>query len=129
MLEITLNNGDDPRTGKQLGIKTGDPREFKNYEDLLEAFKKQVHHFIEIKIRGNNIIETLYAKYMPSPFLSILVDDCIKRGKDYNAGGARYNSNYIQGVGIGTLADSFAAIKLHVFENRNYDNGRIARSY
>jgi formate C-acetyltransferase len=118
VLEITLNNGIDPRTGRQLGIKTGDPTGFKSYEDLLEAFKKQVHHFIEIKIRGNCIIETLYAKYMPSPFLSILVDDCIKKGKDYNAGGARYNSNYIQGVGIGTLTDSFAAIKLHVFENK-----------
>lgn len=118
VLEITLNNGIDPRTGKHLGIKTGDPRQFRGYEDLLEAFKKQVHHFIEIKIRGNGIIETLYAKYMPSPFLSILVDDCIKRGKDYNAGGARYNSNYIQGVGIGTLTDSFAAIKLHVFDNK-----------
>ncbi|MDF2533018.1 MAG: pyruvate formate-lyase, partial [Clostridia bacterium] len=118
VLEITLNNGIDPRTGKHLGIKTGDPRQFRSYEDLLEAFKKQVHHFIEIKIRGNGIIETLYAKYMPSPFLSILVDDCIKTGKDYNAGGARYNSNYIQGVGIGTLTDSFAAIKLHVFDNK-----------
>jgi trans-4-hydroxy-L-proline dehydratase len=118
VMEITLNNGIDPKTGKQLGIKTGDPRQFRGYEDLLEAYKKQVHHFIEIKVRGNAIIETLYAKYMPSPFLSILIDDCIKKGKDYNAGGARYNSNYIQGVGIGTLADSFAAIKLHVFENR-----------
>ena len=118
VLEITLNDGLDPRSGKHLGIKTGNPREFTGYEDLLEAYKKQLNHFIEIKIRGNGIIETLYAKYMPSPFLSILVDDCIKRGKDYNAGGARYNSNYIQGVGIGTLTDSFAAIKLHVFENK-----------
>ena len=118
VMEITLNNGIDPRTGKLLGVKTGDPREFRGYDDLLEAYQKQVHHFIDIKIRGNSIIETLYAKYMPSPFLSILVDDCIKKGKDYNAGGARYNSNYIQGVGIGTLTDSFAAIKLHVFENK-----------
>lgn len=118
VLEITLNNGVDPRTGKQLGLKTGDPRDFKSYQELLEAYRKQVQHFIEIKIKGNNIIETLYAKYMPSPFLSILVDDCIKKGKDYNAGGARYNSNYIQGVGIGTLTDSFSAMKLHVFENK-----------
>jgi len=120
VLEITLNNGVDPRTGKQLGLQTGDPSCFKSYEELLEAYKKQVHHFIEIKIRGNNIIETIYAKYMPSPFLSILVDDCIKKGKDYNAGGARYNSNYIQGVGIGTLTDSFSAMKLHVFENKTF---------
>ncbi len=118
VLEITLNNGIDPKTGKQLGIQTGNPQSFKSYDELLEAFKKQVHHFIEIKIRGNNIIEALYAKYMPSPFLSILVDDCIKKGKDYNAGGARYNSNYIQGVGIGTLTDSFSAIKYHIYDNK-----------
>lgn len=118
VLEITLNNGIDPRTGKQLGIQTGNPQSFKSFDELLDAFKQQVHHFIEIKIRGNNIIETLYAKYMPSPFLSILVDDCIKKGKDYNAGGARYNSNYIQGVGIGTLTDSFTAIKYHIYDNK-----------
>lgn len=118
VLEITLNNGIDPRTGKQLGIQTGSPQSFKSFDELLDAFKQQVHHFIEIKIRGNNIIETLYAKYMPSPFLSILVDDCIKKGKDYNAGGARYNSNYIQGVGIGTLTDSFSAIKYHIYDNK-----------
>ncbi len=120
VLEITLNNGLDTRTGKKIGLDTGDAGEFKSYEELMDAYKKQLHHFIEIKIRGNNIIEKLYADYMPSPFLSILTDDCIKKGKDYNAGGARYNSNYIQGVGIGTLTDSFAALKKHVFENKTY---------
>lgn len=118
VLEITLNNGIDPGTGKKIGLETGDPREFKSYEELMEAYKKQLHHFIEIKIRGNNVIEKLYADLMPSPFLSILTDDCIKNGKDYNAGGARYNSNYIQGVGIGTLTDSFSAIKKHVFDDK-----------
>lgn len=118
VLEITLNNGTDPRTGKKIGIETGDPREFKTYDELFQAYKKQLHHFYEIKIKGNNVIEKLYADLMPSPFLSILTDDCIKKGKDYNAGGARYNSNYIQGVGIGTLTDSFSAIKYHVFDNK-----------
>ena len=70
-----------------------------------------MRHFIDIKMRGNNVIERLYAVYVPTPFLSILIDDCIARGKDYADGGARYNTNYIQGVGIGTLADCFAAIK------------------
>ena len=121
VLEITLNNGIDPRTGKKIGLETGNANEFKSYEELMAAFKKQLHHFIEIKIRGNNVIEKLYADLMPSPFLSIMTDDCIKSGKDYNAGGARYNSNYIQGVGIGTLTDSFASIKKHVFENKTYE--------
>lgn len=120
IFEITLNNGVDTRTGKKIGLETGDSKEFKSYEELMDAYKKQLHHFIEIKIRGNNVIEKLYADLMPSPFLSILTDDCIKSGKDYNAGGARYNSNYIQGVGIATLTDSFSAIKKHIFDNKTY---------
>lgn len=116
ILEITLNNGIDPMTGKKLGLETGDPRTFTTFEKLFEAYKKQVHHFVEIKIRGNNVIEKLYMQEMPGPFLSTVIDDCIKKGKDYNSGGARYNSNYIQGVGIGTLTDSLCAIKYNVYD-------------
>lgn len=119
VFEITLNNGVDPRTGKQIGLKTGDPREFKSFDWLFEAYKKQLKHFIDIKMRGNQIIERLYAIYMPSPFLSVLIDDCIRNGMDYNEGGARYNTNYIQGVGLGSLTDSMAAIKYHCFDNKN----------
>ncbi|MCG8482035.1 MAG: formate C-acetyltransferase/glycerol dehydratase family glycyl radical enzyme, partial [Clostridia bacterium] len=119
VLEITLNNGIDPCTGKQVGIKTGDSTEFTLFDDLIAAYKKQLHYFIDIKIKGNNLIEKLYATYMPAPFLSIIISDCIVNGKDYNAGGARYNTTYIQGVGIGTITDSLAAIKYHVFEQKN----------
>ena len=119
VLEITLNNGVDPRTGKKIGLETGDPAQFKSFEELFDAFKKQLKHFVDIKIKGNNIIERLYATYMPAPFLSILIEDCIKRGKDYNDGGPRYNSTYIMGVGLGTLTDSLAAVKYHVFDKKN----------
>lgn len=119
ILEITLNNGIDKMTGKKIGIETGDPREFKNYEELFEAYKKQINHFINIKMRGNRVIERLYATMMPVPFLSVVTDDCISKGRDYNAGGARYNTNYIQGVGIGTITDSLTAIKYQVFDRKN----------
>lgn len=119
VLEITLNNGLDPRTNKRIGLETGDAAKFKSYDELFEAFKKQLHHFIDIKVRGNSIIEKLYALYMPAPFLSIIISDCIKNGKDYNAGGARYNTTYIQGVGIGSITDSLSAIKHQVFEEKN----------
>jgi formate C-acetyltransferase len=117
ILEITLNNGVDPVRRKKIGLETGSPSELTTFEDLFQAFKKQMEHFIDIKIRGNNVIERLYATFMPAPFLSIVVDDCIKKGKDYNEGGARYNTNYIQGVGIGSLSDSLAAIKYNVYDN------------
>ena len=119
VLEITLNNGIDPQTGKKIGMESGEPTQFNSFEELLVAFKRQLHHFIDIKIRGNNIIERLYATYMPAPFLSIIISDCIENGKDYNDGGARYNTDYIQGVGIGTITDSLSAIKYHVFDQKN----------
>ncbi len=118
ILEITLNNGVDARTGKKIGIETGDPAEFGSYEELFEAFRKQLDYFINIKIDGNNIIERLYAEQLPVPFLSLLIDDCIANGRDYNDGGARYNTDYIQGVGLGTTTDSLTALKYNVFEKR-----------
>ena len=119
VLEITLNNGYDPLTGKTIGIKSGDPLYFRTYEELFEAYKRQLHHFIDIKIKGNQIIEELYATSMPSPFLSVITSDCIKKAKDYNAGGARYNTNYIQGVGIGTITDSLSAIRYHIYDRKD----------
>ncbi len=120
VLEITLNNGFDPRTQKQIGIKSGDPNSFNTFDDLINAYEKQLNHFINIKIKGNIIIEKIYAYYMPAPFMSILIDDCIIKGKDYNAGGARYNTSYVQGVGLGTITDSLASIKYNVFDKKNF---------
>lgn len=125
ILEITLNNGMDIMTGKRLGIETGDVSKFETYEELFEAYKKQLKHFVDIKMRGNRVIERLYATMMPVPFLSVVTDDCIKKGKDYNAGGARYNINYIQGVGIGTITDSLTAIKYQVFDKKNVTMGEL----
>ena len=101
VLEITLHNGVDPRTGKTIGLQTGAPGSFTSFDGLFDAFSRQVAHFIDIKIRGSNVIERLYAREMPSPFLSLLIDDCVQTGLDYHDGGARYNTSYIQGVGMG----------------------------
>jgi formate C-acetyltransferase len=118
VLEIALNNGVDPRTGKKIGVETGEARAWSSYEQLLAAFRQQLHHFVDVKVRGNNVIERLYADHMPAPFLSLLVDDCIAKGKDYNGGGPRYNTTYIMGVAPATCADSLAALKYHVFDHK-----------
>ncbi|MGA7476441.1 MAG: trans-4-hydroxy-L-proline dehydratase [Thermoplasmata archaeon] len=118
VLEVTLNNGVDPRTGKKVGIETGDPRAFSSYDELFAAFRRQLHYLIDVKVRGNQAIERLYAMYMPAPFLSLLVDDCIAQGKDYNDGGPRYNTTYIMGVAPATCTDSLSAIKYHVFDRK-----------
>src|SRR5678816_3669264 len=79
---------------------------FTSFDEVWNAFTAELRRFLDIKIRGNRIIERLCATWMPAPFLSLLIDDCIARGADYNAGGARYNTSYIMPVGIGTVADS-----------------------
>lgn len=119
VLELALHDGADPRTGAQIGPHTGDPRSFGTFDELFAAWQTQLRHVIEIKLRGNALIEQIYAREMPAPFLSLITADCISRGLDYNAGGARYNTSYIQGVGIGTLTDSLASLKTLVFEKRS----------
>jgi pyruvate formate-lyase/glycerol dehydratase family glycyl radical enzyme len=116
MLELALHDGVDQRTGRQLGPKTGDPRDFSSFDDIFEAWQAQLHHFIDIKYRGNLVFERMFADWAQAPFLSTLTDDCIANGRDYNAGGARYNTSYVQGVGIGSLTDSFSVLKHHVFD-------------
>jgi formate C-acetyltransferase len=98
ILEITLHNGIDPRTGEMVGIETGNVGGFASFDDLFSAYRRQLQYFIDLKTAGNSIIERLYAEEMPAPFLSLLVDDCIERGRDYNDGGPRYPTTYIQGV-------------------------------
>lgn len=118
ILEITLNNGVDPRTGKKIGLETGDPENFKSFEELYEAYLEQVKHFLDIKMRGNDIVEKLYAEELPVPFLSLWIEDCVEKARDYNAGGARYNTQYIQMAGLGTVVDSLAATKYLVFDQK-----------
>ena len=120
VLMMTLNDGYDPYSGKQLGLHTGKADSYKSYDELMAAFAKQIDHFVSIKVAGSNVIDSIFAEQMPVPFLSTITQDCISRGKDYNAGGARYNTNYLQGVGIGTVTDSMAALKYLV-----YDKGEL----
>jgi formate C-acetyltransferase len=125
VLELTLHNGVDPRTGQCIGAQTGDPHHLSTFEDFFAAYRRQLEHWVDVKVRGNNVIERLYATHMPAPFLSLLMDDCIARGKDYHDGGARYNTTYIQGVGLGTMADALTAIKYHVFDQGTFTMAQL----
>jgi len=123
VLELALNNGTDPLTGLKIGPETGDSKTFTNFENLYEAFGKQLHYVVDLKLRVNNYIERMFSTYAPATFLSVVIDDCISTGRDYYNGGPRYNTNYIQCCGIGTVTDSLAAIKKHVFEDKTVDMG------
>ncbi len=120
ILELTLNNGFDKRTNTQVGLKTGYAPYYSRFEDLMEAFKVQVNYFADIKIRGNNVIEKTFANWLPVPFLSLLVEDCITSAKDYNCGGARYNTTYIQGVGLGSITDMLSSIRYNIYDKEKY---------
>lgn len=128
IFEITLHNGIDPMSGKQIGIPTGNPLGFESFEELVDAYRKQLTYFANIKIKGSNIIDKIIAENIPVPFLSLLIDDCISNGKDYNAGGARYNTSYIQGVGLGSLTDILTSIKYNVFDEKKISMNQLLKA-
>ena len=125
IVEVTLNNGIDPVTGTKVGIESGDPRTFTSYEQLYEAFLKQLNYIIDLKVRVSNYIDRMFAKYAPAPLLSVVIEDCIKNGKDYYGGGPRYNTNYIQCTGLGTVTDSLSVLKKHVFKTGTFTMERL----
>ncbi|MGX6970487.1 trans-4-hydroxy-L-proline dehydratase [Vagococcus bubulae] len=118
VLELVQNRGFDTYSNQQVGLDLGDPCKFSSYEEWYEAFFKQLKYVVDVKIAGNNIIERMYMESMPVPLLSVITDDCISSGVDYNAGGARYNTSYVQCVGIATITDSLASIKKNVYEDK-----------
>ena len=128
ILEITLNNGFDPISGKQLGPKTGDPRLFENFEQLYEAWHAQMVYFVNLKLSVNNYIERMFSLYAPATFLSLFIDDCIEKGRDYYSGGARYNTTYIQCTGLGTITDCFTTLKKHVYEDHRYTMDQMLKA-
>jgi formate C-acetyltransferase len=128
VFELTLNNGIDPISGKRAGMKSGDPLNFKSFEELYSAFLTQLNFIIGQKIKVSNYIDRMFAKYAPAPFLSVVIDDCIKKGKDYYNAGPRYNTNYIQCTGLGTVTDSLSTLKKHVFEDKTFSMKKILRA-
>lgn len=127
ILEITLHNGIDPMTGKKIGLETGDPCKFTSFEQLYESWHKQMIYFVNLKLSVNNYIERMFSLYAPATFLSLFIDDCIKNGKDYYSGGARYNTTYIQCTGLGTTTDCFTTLKKHIFEDHRYSMDELLK--
>jgi formate C-acetyltransferase len=118
-LELILNRGFDTYSGQQAGLDLGDPSKFNSYGELYEAYCRQLQYVVDVKVAGNNLIERMYMD-MPVPLLSVITDDCIRKGMDYNCGGARYNTSYIQCVGIATITDSLVAIRKNIFEEHRF---------
>lgn len=121
VLELTLNNGKCMLTNKQLGLETGFLYDFNVLSDFEKAFKKQIDHFILKMTEACEVVEKFHQAYLPSPFLSSVVDDCLVKGLDVTAGGAKYNYSGIQAIQVANIADSFAVIKKLVFDEKIID--------
>ncbi len=128
ILEVTLNNGVDPTSGRKVGLETGDPRGFADYDELYAAFMEQVRYFVDMKVRVSNYIDRMFAKYAPATFLSLFIDDCIAKGRDYYNCGPRYNTTYIQCTGLGTITDSLATLKKHIFEDKRWSMDELLKA-
>lgn len=127
-LELALNNGVNPLTGNQLGPATGHAKEFESFEQLLEAFRQQMANAIQNKVTYDSIARQVYAQYCPVPFTSLLVEGCMEKGRDYHDGGAQYNLPLICGVGTGTIADSLAAIRQVIYEEKQVSLEEFAKA-
>jgi len=114
VLEITLNNG--YVNGKKVGLQTGEVASYQSYEQLEDAFRKQMSYFVKLLINADNSVDVAHGQRAPLPFLSSMVDCCIQKGKSLQDGGAKYNFTGPQGVGIANAGDSLMAIKKVVFE-------------
>ena len=118
VLELTLMDGVCLITGEKTGLETGGLASFRNYEDLETAMLTQMDHFIGRMMKACEVVEKCHQEHLPSPFLSSVVDDCLEKGIDVTAGGARYNMSGIQAIQVANLADSLAVLKKLVFEDR-----------
>jgi formate C-acetyltransferase len=116
LLELTLYGGRDPRTGQQIGLRTPALDEMDSYAQLEAAYDRQLAHHIALMAEGCDVVDRIHAELLPSPFLSLVVEDCIVHGTDVTAGGARYNFSGVQGVQIANVADSLAALQCAVYQ-------------
>jgi pyruvate formate-lyase/glycerol dehydratase family glycyl radical enzyme len=130
VLEITLNNGIDPRLGKQVGLMTGNLFDYQTYEALCEALRKQVRYFLTYSTNYLNKVRLFRAAYLPDLFCSCFFDDCIKRGQSIIGGGAHYQqgSMYMLPIGVVDVADSLAALKKYIYEEGSLSKEELMRS-
>ncbi len=118
ILELTMNNGISRTTRRKIGLQTGKLDSFKNFIDFEKAYEKQLKYFISLMVKGSRAIEKIHASLVPTPFLSIVIESCMEKGKDVTIGGAKYNFSGVQGVQIANVADSLIAIEKAVFKDK-----------
>jgi formate C-acetyltransferase len=120
VLDLALNNGIDRLTGKQIGLPTGDPGRFTSLDGVISAFQKQLEHCIKMMSTESELVDALIRDMMCLPYASIHVKGCLERGAEVLAGGGYYNWTGMHGTGIATVANSLAAMKKVIFEEKKF---------
>ncbi|MHA1830069.1 MAG: pyruvate formate lyase family protein, partial [Candidatus Helarchaeota archaeon] len=117
-IELTLNNGKDLVKNVKIGVNTGNPVKFKNFDQFYNAYKKQLIKILDLIMDNANKADKIRSTFEPTPYLSALIDGCAENGKDITAGGARFNFITVEGIGLGTTIDSLMAIKELVYKEQ-----------
>jgi formate C-acetyltransferase len=116
VLELTLFGGADPATGEKIALETPGLHHMSSFKELEAAYYAQLVHFVKLMVKGCNVVDAVHAERLPSPFLSLVVDNCVEQGHDVTRGGACYNFSGVQGVQVANVGDSLAAVRQAVFE-------------
>ncbi len=125
-LEFATNEGKSRLSDKKITLDEKDPKTFSTYEEVEEAFYKQFAYLIKQAVISLITAQRLHVEMVPRPFMSACIEDCMKNGKDLTKGGAKYNIGpVITGIGIAVVANSLAAIKKLVFEEKSVTMAEI----
>ena len=127
-LEMTFLNGYLRIMGKRIGPKTGDPRKFTDFHQFMQAFKEQVAFMVATVVKAVNLKDQAYIEAFPNPYVSATLTGCIENARDMTAGGAQYNFGSISARGLGTSADSLAAVKHFVYDERSVSMAQLVRA-
>ncbi len=127
-LELTINNGKCLLTNEQIGLNLGNLETYETFIDLENAFKKQIDYFIDEMMKAEIIVEKAHQNCLPTAFLSTVIDDCLEKGLDVTKGGAKYNLSGIQMIQVANLADSLAAVKKLVYDEKEISKHELLES-
>ncbi|MBB5182805.1 glycyl radical protein [Catenisphaera adipataccumulans] len=128
VLELTLNHGRCLITGKQMGPDYGALSTYETFEDLEAAYQKMTEYFIQKMIPCCEAVEQAHMDILPTPFLSAVIDDCMEKGLDVTRGGAHYNLSGIQMIQVANLADSLAAIKQIIYDEKRFTPAQLEKA-
>ena len=128
VLELALNDGVDRLSGKKIGLATGNPREFGSFQEVMDAFKRQMEYCVKLLAIEDNVIDMIHAEIMPHVFISTMVPGCIEKGQDVTQGGALYNWTVPLGVGLVNAGNALAAARKKVFEEKQFSMEELIRA-